>query len=209
MQILLDKLDYDSKINREKRDNERRKNLLILILRYLINMGFSETAFNLQEEAKLDIDKYEVADNVDLNIILSEYEEYFEIKFNKKPVLVKKMTEENNPNKLPNIRNNRDPRNIKGRETPKTLDNKDKLKNAANNKLNEKNEKQQGNNIINDLKLELVGQNMNIKKDKEKEEKEKEKFSFNDQKESILLKPFPDNLFGNNELRELAGMVKK
>lgn len=208
MQILLNKLDYDAKMNREKRDNERRKNLLILILRYLINMGFSETAFRLQEEANLDIDKYDVADNVDLNMILTEYEDYFEIKFNKKPVLVKKISEENNPNKLPNIRNNRDSRNIKGRETPKILD-KDKSKNHVNNNIkpNEKNEKQQNANNVNELKLELVGHNMNIKKDKEKEEKEK--FSFNDQKESILLKPLPDNLFGNNELRELAGLVKK
>jgi len=204
MQILLNKLDYDSKMNREKRDNERRKNILILILRYLINMGFSETAFRLQEEANLDIDKYDVADNVDLNMILTDYEEYFEIKFNKKPVLVKKIAEENNPNKLPNIRNNRDPKNIKGRETPKVSD-KDKIKNV--NKVNEKTEKQQSSNNVNDLKLELVGQSMNVKKDKEKEEKEK--FTFNDQKESILLKPLPDNLFGNNELKELAGMVKK
>jgi len=208
MQILLNKLDYDAKMNREKRDNERRKNILILILRYLINMGFSETAFRLQEEANLDIDKYDVADNIDLNMILTDYEEYFEIKFNKKPMLVKKLADDNNQNKLPNIRNNRDLRNFKGRETPKVLE-KDKGKNAPNNKLNggEKNEKQQNGNNINDLKLELVGQNMNLKKEKEKEEKEK--FSFNDQKESILLKPLPDNLFGNNELRELAGMVKK
>jgi hypothetical protein len=118
--------------------------------------------------------------------------------------LVKKISEENNPNKLPNIRNNRDPKNIKGRETPKVSD-KDKIKNV--NKVNEKSEKQQSSNNVNDLKLELVGQSMNVKKDKEKEEKEK--FTFNDQKESILLKPLPDNLFGNNELKELAGMVKK
>ena len=86
MQILLNKLDYDAKMNREKRDNERRKNLLILILRYLINMGFADTAFRLQEEANLDIDKFDVADNIDLNMILAEYEEYFEIRFNKKRV---------------------------------------------------------------------------------------------------------------------------
>jgi len=205
MQILLNKLDYDAKMNKEKRDNERRKNLLILILRYLINMGFAETAFHLQEEANLDIDKFDVADNVDLNMILTEYEEYFEIRFNKKPVLVKKIVEENNPNKLPSIRNNRDPRNVKGRETPKVID-KDKAKLNAG-KILEKNGKQQNSENANELKLELVGQNMNIKKEKDKEKEEK--FTFNDQKESILLKPLPDNLFGNNELRELAGLVKK
>jgi len=73
----------------------------------------------------------------------------------------------------------------------------------------DKNDKQGNINNNNELKLELIGQNINPKKDKDKEKEEKEKFSFNDQRESILLKPLPDNLFGNNELRELAGMVKK
>lgn len=206
MQTLLNKLDYDAKINREKRDNERRKNLLILILRYLINMGLSNTAFTLQEEANLDIDKFDIADNIDLNMILTDYEEYFEIRFNKKPLLVKKILENNNSNKLPSIKMSKD-KSIKGRETPK-LDNKDKLK-------NNKNEKQNfislnnGTNIANggEIKLEIVGQNINPKKEKEKDEKEK--FTFNDQRDSILLKPIPDNLFGNNELRELAGLVRK
>ncbi len=207
MQILLNKLDYDAKMNREKRDNERRKNLLILILRYLINMGFSDTAFHLQEEANLDIDKYDIADNIDLNIILTEYEEFFEIRFNKKPVLVKKIIEENNPNKLPSIKGNRE-RNGKGKETPRIMD-KERIKNNTTKTLLDKNNEKQGNsnNANNELKIELVGVNINPKKDKDKEEKEK--FSFNDQRESILLKPLPDNLFGNNELRELAGMVKK
>ena len=205
MQILLNKLDYEAKITRDKKDNERRKNLLILILRYLINMGFSETAFSLQEEANLDIDKFDVADNIDLSMILTEFEEYFEIRFNKKPILIKKLTDDNNSsNKLPNIRNAKDSKNGKGRETPKLIEGKDKSK-IYNGKPIEKNDKQPEKQ--NEWKLELVGQQINLKKDKEKEEKEK--FSFNDQRDSILLKPLPDHLFGNNEMRELAGLIKK
>jgi katanin p60 ATPase-containing subunit A1 len=200
---MLNKLDYDAKMTREKRENERRKNILILILRYLINAGLSETAFHLQEESSLDIDKFDAADNIDLGIILADYEEYFEIKFNKKPILVKKIAEKFDKislNKLPSINNRK--------ETPKINSEKNKA-----NKIIDKNPQNninQGNKDKCEIKLELVGQNMNInKKDKDKEKEEKEKFSFNDQKESILLKPLPDNLFGNNELKELAAMVKK
>jgi katanin p60 ATPase-containing subunit A1 len=205
MQTLHNKLDYDAKMTREKRENERRKNILILILRYLINVGLSETAFHLQEESNLDIDKFDAADNIDLGIIFAEYEEYFEIKFNKKPIFVKKITEKfekNTINKLPSINNRK--------ETPKLNSEKNK-----NNKTLDKNQQNNNNNNTNqgnkdkdkgELKLELVGQNMNINK---KEKEEKEKFSFNDQKESILLKPIPENLFGNSELKELASMVKK
>ena len=36
------------------------------------------------------MDKWEIADNIDLYYILQDFEEYFEMKFLKKPVLVKK-----------------------------------------------------------------------------------------------------------------------
>ena len=49
---------------------------------------------------------------------------------------------------------------------------------------------------------------MNVSRKKEKEEN-KDSFTFNDQKESILLKPIPDNFFGNSEMKELAGLVRR
>ena len=156
MQTLHNKLDYDAKMTREKRENERRKNILILILRYLINVGFSETAFHLQEESNLDIDKFDVADNVDLGIILAEYEEYFEIRFNKKPILVKKITEKFEKGvhkKLPSINNRK--------ETPKVNTEKnEKIKGSliTQNKNSDKNTQ----NNQGELKLELVGQNINL-----------------------------------------------
>jgi len=39
----------------------------------------------------IDLDQYEVADNLDLFYIVQDYEEYHEIKFQKKPTLVKKV----------------------------------------------------------------------------------------------------------------------
>ena len=57
MQMQINKFEYESKIVKEKKENERRKNILVLILRYLVNMGMAESAFKLQEEANLDIEK--------------------------------------------------------------------------------------------------------------------------------------------------------
>ncbi len=207
----MNKYDYEAKINREKRENERRKNLLILILRYLINLGYSETAFKLQEEASLDLDKFDAADNIDLYIILCDYEEFFELRFNKKPKLVTKINENEISSRLPNI---------KGKDF-KTFGNVDKsVKNGSNkqsqlaqthSKNNNTKKPDSAMNINkkeeNDIKLELVGQSV-IPINKSNKEN-KEAFSFNDQKESILLKPIPDNFFGNNEMKELAGLVRR
>jgi len=201
MTSTMNKYEYEAKITREKRENERRKNILILILRHLINMGYSESAFKLQEEANLNLDKYDVADNIDLYIILCEYEEFFELKYNKKPKLVNLM--ENQGTKLPVIkkesRNSQNP----DKKTPR------QKTSGMNTNRKQENSNMNHNGQINkeEFKFELVGEAVNLNKNQKDEQIEK--FSFNDQKESILLKPLPDNLFGNTEMKELAGMVKR
>jgi hypothetical protein len=116
-------------------------------------------------------------------------------------------------NKLPNIKGkeNKTYGNVdkKANNQQKNLKKSDTINNAhtgttntTNTPLNKKEET--------DLKLELVGQHMTAHKNNQLKEKEnKEAFSFNDQKESILLKPIPDNFFGNNEMKELAGLVRR
>lgn len=201
MLATMNKYDYEAKINREKRENERRKNILILILRYLINMGYSESAFKLQEDTNLDLDKYDVADNMDLYIILSDYEEYFELRFNKKPKIVTKLIDNDlNTNRLPNIKKKESKNYSNVDKFQKNLSDKPKTSNKKiETSITSKNEEPE-------LKLELVGQSVIPIKTKDKE---KETFSFNDQKESILLKPIPDNFFGNNEMRELGSLVRR
>jgi hypothetical protein len=125
-------------------------------------------------------------------MIICEYEDYFEMRFNKKPKFVVPIV--NKPN-LPNI----------DRKVSKTINTNDKRKSKN---LMPLLKKEQPAEEIKEIKLELVGQSLQNNKI-DKENKEKDKFSFNDQKESILLKPLPDHLFGNNELKELASLVKK
>ena len=44
-------------------------------------------------ECNIELDKWDMADNIDLYYVLQDFEEYFEMKFLKKPVLVKKAPE--------------------------------------------------------------------------------------------------------------------
>ncbi|KAM7026091.1 katanin p60 ATPase-containing subunit A-like 2 isoform 5-T5 [Acridotheres tristis] len=75
----------------EMRTEARRKNLLILILHYLIEEGYVDAANALEQETKLGLRGFEVCDNIDLETILMEYENYYFVKFQKYPKITKKV----------------------------------------------------------------------------------------------------------------------
>ena len=107
------KADGEARVKESKEKQERRKNTLVLISRYLTNNGYLEAATQLQRECNVDLEKYDVADNIDLYYVIQDFEEYFEIKFNKKPKLIRSVAE--NPKKdnkhvnLPKIRQGKPP----------------------------------------------------------------------------------------------------
>ncbi|XP_062933376.1 katanin p60 ATPase-containing subunit A-like 2 isoform X2 [Cynocephalus volans] len=78
------------------RTEARRKNLLILILHYLTQEGYIDTANTLEQETKLGLRRFEVCDNIDLETILMEYESYYFVKFQKYPKIVKKASDTEN-----------------------------------------------------------------------------------------------------------------
>ena len=137
---MMSKGDYESRQKMEKKDNERKKNILILIHQYLINIGFSDSATKLSEESNLELETYSVADNMDLLLIIREYEDYYYMKFGKVPIFSHKISEGKKAGPLPRINN--------GRTKNKT--------NTANNNINQGNKKKgpqtpgiNGNNNIN------------------------------------------------------------
>ncbi|XP_023365984.1 katanin p60 ATPase-containing subunit A-like 2 isoform X3 [Otolemur garnettii] len=87
------KLTHQAREACEMRIEARRKNLLILILHYLTQEGYIDTANALEQETKLGLRHFEVCDNVDLETILMEYESYYFIKFQKYPKIVKKASD--------------------------------------------------------------------------------------------------------------------
>ena len=61
-----------------------------MIYRHLITCGYLDAAVAMERECNVGLGQWELADNMDLAYVLQDFEEYFELKFAKKPVLVKK-----------------------------------------------------------------------------------------------------------------------
>jgi len=90
-------------IVRESEDlrvENRRRNLLILILAHLSEQGYLNTAAALEKETNISLNKWQVCDNIDLDNILQEYESYYFIKFQKQVKITRKIQLEKNEPKF-------------------------------------------------------------------------------------------------------------
>ena len=59
----------------------------------LVNFNrYCDSASNLARETNIDLRRYEVCDNIDLETILMEYESYYFVKFAKYPKITKKLS---------------------------------------------------------------------------------------------------------------------
>eukprot|EP00697_Spironema_sp_BW2_P011224 gnl/Spiro4/26840_TR13343_c0_g1_i1.p1 gnl/Spiro4/26840_TR13343_c0_g1~~gnl/Spiro4/26840_TR13343_c0_g1_i1.p1 ORF type:complete len:523 (+),score=115.72 gnl/Spiro4/26840_TR13343_c0_g1_i1:48-1616(+) len=74
----------------EKRQIERKRNILVLILRHLSDSGYLQSVERIQAETGVSLDKVDVADNIDLQTILQEFESYYEFKFGRRVKLTQK-----------------------------------------------------------------------------------------------------------------------
>ncbi|XP_065911873.1 katanin p60 ATPase-containing subunit A-like 2 [Dysidea avara] len=82
----------EARIAEETKVEQRRKNILVLILHYLTEEGFLDTAQTFEKEVGSNINKYVVCDNIDLVTVLQEYESYYFVKFHKYPRITKRIT---------------------------------------------------------------------------------------------------------------------
>lgn len=80
----------DAREAEEQRLEQRKRTLLILILDYLREEGYIDSAHALEKEGGTSLTKFEVCDNVDLPTILQEFESYHFVKFNRPPKIIKK-----------------------------------------------------------------------------------------------------------------------
>lgn len=82
--------ESEARQQEERRVAERRKNLIVLTMYHLLDHGYRGACESLASESGVQLADYVVADNVDLMTIVQEYEAYFEMRFDRKPKLVKK-----------------------------------------------------------------------------------------------------------------------
>ena len=62
----------------------------------LLNSSYIESARSLERETNLDMRKYDVCDNIDLETILQEFESYYYVKFSRYPKITKKLNNASN-----------------------------------------------------------------------------------------------------------------
>lgn len=74
-----------SKSINDKQASDRQRDCLVLLFQFLCQSGYCQTAAQLQSEAGSILSRFETADNIDLVKIVSEYEDFYEIKFKRKP----------------------------------------------------------------------------------------------------------------------------
>ena len=58
--------------------------------RYIQSLGYADVSTKLIHDSGLNIEKFDLADNIDLGIILKEFEDYYFLRHNKQPKLLKK-----------------------------------------------------------------------------------------------------------------------
>lgn len=85
------KVDAESRLSEEKKTQERKRNLVILCACFMREMGYTDSVKHIQTETNISLDKWDGADNIDLLTILTEYEDFYEMRFGRKPKLVRKM----------------------------------------------------------------------------------------------------------------------
>lgn len=81
-------LNYRENFRREASD--RKKIILHLILSYLRENNLQYVAEVLQSEAQIGL-QYQVCENIDLDIVLQEYQSYYYTKFQRQPILLRKV----------------------------------------------------------------------------------------------------------------------
>nr|XP_046231182.1 katanin p60 ATPase-containing subunit A-like 2 [Scatophagus argus] len=77
----------------ELRTEMRRKSLLILIYQHLVGQGYVAAAVALDQETNGGVRRFEVCDNIDLEMVLMEFESYHYVKFQKYPKLIRRTAE--------------------------------------------------------------------------------------------------------------------
>ncbi|RNF22557.1 katanin [Trypanosoma conorhini] len=71
----------------EKIRLKRVKGAIVLVLQFLLDQGYTGALQTLQQESHVSLQQFCPADNIDLFTIITEYEQYFEFRFNRRPKL--------------------------------------------------------------------------------------------------------------------------
>jgi katanin p60 ATPase-containing subunit A1 len=207
MSLLAIKASSDANSAEQKRQQDRKKNILVLINHFLIENGYFETAERLNNETNSIVTKFAAADNVDLTSIMIDYEAYYEIRFDKKPKLVRKLADGEESSLKPSrppasgrSLSSSSGSSSSSSKTKKTENNEGtKLPSIVN--APESNEKEAKTDLFSVTGTTFKG-NANSSNNSDNEKGGKQEL------EEKFLKP-PPNFFGDSELKQLANVISR
>ena len=92
------KLDKKNRDQKSKKRRELKRDLLLLMStnppvtpdKYLVEQGYWQTSRTLLDETRFDPSTWEVPVNVDLELILQDFQDYFQFRYDRRPVLAKR-----------------------------------------------------------------------------------------------------------------------
>jgi len=90
MSLCRARADAESRLSEEKRAVEKRRNIIVLCARFLSDLGYAKSVEQIEKDTNVSLDKIDAADNVDLTTIMTEYEDFYEMRFGRKPKLTRK-----------------------------------------------------------------------------------------------------------------------
>jgi katanin p60 ATPase-containing subunit A1 len=210
MSLMALKANSEANTAEQKRIAEKKRNMLVLIHHHLIENGYFQAAERLQHEAGSVFSKFEVADNVDFGLILGEYEAYYEMRFDKKPKLVRKLKDGEESSRPPL---SRPPKQPESSSASRKSSSRDKSGSSADGKLPTVNgaststAPQEDNNPLGGLGVSGISVSTiesSNNKSKIDVERSAEKESF----EARILKP-PPQFVGDPEMRALAAVISR
>lgn len=67
-------------VSKSRQLSNQKLELQILIHSYLMDEGLTQVAQNLRENLHYDVDNFQVCDNVDLNLILTDFVAFFQVR---------------------------------------------------------------------------------------------------------------------------------
>ncbi|KAA6389670.1 MAG: putative microtubule-severing ATPase, partial [Streblomastix strix] len=94
------KMNSEIQAQEERVNQERRHNLMILMLKYLDDTGYTKSFEQLQQESGIAYSKFTLGDNMDLLHIMKDFELYYTSLYGKKPVIVKKFEQDKQIDKI-------------------------------------------------------------------------------------------------------------
>lgn len=190
----------------QKKLIEKKRNILVLIHQYLLDCGYVDSASSLYGEAGNFLNKYCLADNMDLGVIHDEFEAYYDIRFAKKPKIARKLRNDEVEPQHSKVSNSKS-KDLTGKKKSIPTDNNttSKLPNIQNGSSSDL-------SVGSNNQFELQGTNFQSNSSdtqKSKPNSSSSRSDDNDDTQHIrVLKP-PPQFGGDSEMKQLASVISR